>query len=111
MSFWEAVDYKNGLIRVCVAVLHKLTTERNQKHFGSLDREFSQWCRNAQGGTTADGRGNSSAAWDGAFKLRKQTVHFNIDIFISSSLFQNNQQNCRISVTHGRLRQRLTYSY
>lgn len=100
MSFFEAVDCKNGLIRVCVAVLHKLTTERNQRHFGSSGREFSQWCRNAQGGTTADGRGNSSAAWDGALKLRKQTVHFNIDIFISS--FQNNQQNCRINVAHGR---------
>lgn len=59
---------------VQAAVLHKLTTERNQRHFGSSGREFSQWWRNAQGGTTADGRGNSSTAWNGALKLGKQTV-------------------------------------
>lgn len=81
MSFLDAVDCKNGLIRVCVAVLHKLTTERNQRHVGSSGREFSQRSRNAQGGTTADGKGNTSAAWNGALKLRKQTAHFNIDMF------------------------------
>lgn len=60
--------------------MHKLTTERNQRHVGSSGGEFSQRCRNAQGGTTADGRGNSSSAWNGAPKLRKQTVNFNIDM-------------------------------
>lgn len=74
MSFLEVRDCKNGLLRLHAAVLHKLTTERNQRHVGSSDREFSQWWRNAQGGTTADGRGNSSVAWNGALKLRKQTV-------------------------------------
>lgn len=56
------LDCKNGLLRVCAAVLHKLSTERNQRHAGSTGREFSQWWRNAQGGTAAEGRGNSSAA-------------------------------------------------
>lgn len=64
MSFLEAIDCKNGLLRVGAAVLHKLTTERNQRHVGSSGREFSQWWRNAQGGTTADGKGNSSTAWN-----------------------------------------------
>lgn len=74
MSFLEAIDCKSGLLRVRAEALHKLTTERNQRHVGSSGREFSQRWRNAQGGTTADGRGNSSAVWNGALKLRKQTA-------------------------------------
>lgn len=93
MSFLENIDCKNGLLRVRAAVLHKLTTERNQRHVGSSGGEFSQRWRNAQGGTTADGRGNSSVAWNGALKLRKQTAIWTQTCLIS--WFQGNQWKLR----------------
>lgn len=49
-------------LRVWAAALHKLSAEKNQRHVGSLGREFSQRWRNALGGTAAHGRGNNSVA-------------------------------------------------
>ena len=82
MSFLEAVDCKKWSIKGSSCSVAQMNyTEKPKACWKLRQGVFPQRRRNAQGGTAADGRGNSSAAWNGALKLRKQTFSFNTDIF------------------------------